>query len=279
VQAGAVPAGAAQAAAVLALAPPTGAADAAGIAAAAGGAKAQNSTLRADSLAAPATDAPTQDAAPDAATALGAASAAAVASAARVITELADTTATDKHSRGGLDAASSAASTTGVDGTVAAVQGAAATSSASSNDATIPTFKVGAGVDSGEFGQGVANQVASMVAGNISSAKLSVNPPALGPIDVRIDVQGDQAQVFMTSHSAVTRDALQAGTPRLREMLSEQGFAQVSVDISQRSFQDRTPTAQPYAWNSNTDRKDYAAAATVSGEVKRAASGSLDAYA
>jgi flagellar hook-length control protein FliK len=139
-------------------------------------------------------------------------------------------------------------------------------------------MKVGASVDSSEFGQGVANQISTMVDNNISSAKLQVNPPALGPIEVRIAVQGDHAQVWMVSHSAVTRDALQASTPKLREMLSDQGFGQVSVDISQRSFQDRTPTAPTYEWSSGAERSDYAAASAV-GSTARAASGIVDAYA
>ena len=118
-----------------------------------------------------------------------------------------------------------------------------------------------------------------MVGSNLSSAKLSVNPPALGPIEVSIAVQGDHAQILMMSHSAVTRDALQASTAKLREMLSGQGFGQVSVDISQRSFQDRTPTAHSYEWNSGADRADYSAAAAVTGSATRSGSGILDAYA
>jgi flagellar hook-length control protein FliK len=275
VQVGAAPAIAAAA---------SGAAAAIGVTAASGamaanGATAQKPASGAVSQATAATDTPTAESGPDAATALGAATAAAVASAAQVITELASTTAADKHSRGGVDAASGPASTAAGDGTAGAAQAMAGTSSTASTDAAPqPTFKVGAGVDSSEFGQGVANQIASMVDGNISNAKLNVNPPALGPIEVRIAVQGDQAQVFMTSHSAVTRDALQASTPKLREMLGEQGFAQVSVDISQRSFQDRTPTAQSYEWNSSADRS-YSAAASDPSSVTRAASGIVDAYA
>ena len=205
--------------------------------------------------------------------------AAAAASAARVITALAATTvADDKHARSDSDLAATAAST-GADGSAAAAQAASGAAPASSSDAAAATtLKVGANVDSSEFGQGVANQISTMVDNNISSAKLQVNPPALGPIEVRIAVQGDHAQVWMVSHSAVTRDALQASTPKLREMLGDQGFGQVSVDISQRSFQDRTPTAQTYEWNSGAERSDFAAASAV-GSTARAASGIVDAYA
>jgi flagellar hook-length control protein FliK len=140
-------------------------------------------------------------------------------------------------------------------------------------------MKVGASVDSSDFSQGVANQISTMVDKNITSAKLQVNPPSLGPIEVRIAVQGDHAQVWMVSHSAVTRDALQSSTPTLRDMLNGQGFGQVSVDISQRSFQDRTPTAQTsYEWSADADRADKTMAGTV-GASARSPSGALDAYA
>jgi flagellar hook-length control protein FliK len=74
-----------------------------------------------------------------------------------------------------------------------------------------------------------------MVDTNLNGAKLQVNPAQLGPIDVRIAIQGGHAQVWLTSHSAVTRDALESSSQRLRDMLGAQGFGQVSVDISQRS--------------------------------------------
>jgi flagellar hook-length control protein FliK len=83
----------------------------------------------------------------------------------------------------------------------------------------------------------------------------------------------------MVSHSAVTRDALQSSAPTLREMLNSQGFGQVSVDISQRSFQERTPTAQTYAWNSDAESADSTAATSAVGSTTRASSGALDAYA
>jgi flagellar hook-length control protein FliK len=241
---------------------------------------------------APATAAPTPGlgtapgATPDAATTLAAAgasaSAAVAASAAGVITALAASTAVDeKHVRGTADTNAVAASTAGVDGSTGAgaAQATAGASSTQAPDPATANVKVSASVDSSEFGQGVANQIATMVDKNISSAKMQVNPPSLGPIEVRISVQGDHAQVWMVSHSAVTRDALQSSTPTLREMLNNQGFGQVSVDISQRSFQERTPTAQTYAWNSDTDSAESSAATSAVGSVSRGSSGVVDAYA
>ncbi|HEY0747944.1 MAG TPA: flagellar hook-length control protein FliK [Steroidobacteraceae bacterium] len=184
-------------------------------------------------------------------------------------------TGADKHSHaGGSDSFQPGASN---DGTAAAQLLSSANSSVG-DSSPAPTLKVSAGVDSAEFGQGVADGVGVMMDGNLSSAKLQVNPPALGPIEVRIALQAGHAQVWFTSHSAVTRDALESSAPKLREMLGAQGFGQVSVDISQRSFQDRSP--QPRGYEALTAAgTDPNTPVDTSSAVSRAASGLLDAYA
>ena len=197
-----------------------------------------------------------------AATAAAAASVQAISSAAGVA---------DKRSHGnGPDSALSGATN---DGSAGAAQ--LLTSNASSTSA--PTFKVAAGVDTAQFGQGVADRVSMMMDGNLTSAKLQVNPPALGPIEVRIALQGGHAQVWLSSHSAVTRDAFESSSPKLQEMLSSQGFSQVSVDISQRSFQERSPPSQAYEAHAHRRRCSRVGPRTVS--MSRSASGLLDAYA
>jgi flagellar hook-length control protein FliK len=115
----------------------------------------------------------------------------------------------------------------------------------------------------------------------VNGAKLQVNPPQLGPIELRISVQGDHAQVWMTTHSAVTRDALDASSPKLREMLNAQGFGQVSVDISQRSFQDRSAYVPPYQREQAGVHSAALSAAvpTTAASAPRSLLGALDAYA
>ena len=162
------------------------------------------------------------------------------------------------------------------DGTAGAAQ--LLTSSAATDVSPPPTLKVSAGVDTAEFGQGVADRVSLMMDSNLTSAKLQVNPPALGPIEVRIALQGGHAQVWFTSHSAVTRDALESSSPKLREMLGAQGFGQVSVDISQRSFQERSPQSHAYE-GTPAIRGESSAAVQTSSATLRAAIGLLDAYA
>jgi flagellar hook-length control protein FliK len=160
-----------------------------------------------------------------------------------------------------------------------AATGTPATVSAASSAAS-PTLQVHASVDSAAFSQGLSERVSWMVDNGINGAKLQVNPPQLGPIELRISVLGDHAQVSMTTHSAVTRDALEASSPKLKEMLGAQGFGQVSVDISQRSFQDRSAYTPPYQREASSGATtEVAAAAVAAPPPARSAQGMLDAYA
>jgi hypothetical protein len=85
----------------------------------------------------------------------------------------------------------------------------------------------------------------------------------------------------MTTHSAVAREALQASTPQLREMLGSQGFGQVDVDISQRSFQDRSSYTPPYERMPTPEREVAVSSVTAGSSVRstRTSAGGLDAYA
>jgi hypothetical protein len=61
-------------------------------------------------------------------------------------------------------------------------------------------------------------------------------------------------------------------------MLGSQGFSQVSVDISQRSFQERSPQSQAYEAAPSIDG-NAPVLAHASLPISRSASGLLDAYA
>jgi flagellar hook-length control protein FliK len=147
--------------------------------------------------------------------------------------------------------------------------------------APAPVLRVHASVDSTDFPQGLSDRVSWMVDNGVNGAKLQVNPPQLGPIELRISVQGDHAQVWMVTHSAVARDALESSSPKLREMLNAQGFGQVSVDISQRSFQDRSAYTPHYQRESAGVRSAAVtpAAAASAASAPRSLLGALDAYA
>jgi flagellar hook-length control protein FliK len=141
-------------------------------------------------------------------------------------------------------------------------------------------FKLHQGLETPEFSQALADRVSWLVDKDMGAAKLQINPPQLGPIEVRVEVQGDKAQVWLSAHSVVTRDVLDASSPKLREMLGSQGFSQVSVDISQRSFQDRPPPPPRFDWTpAAANSSNEALFTSADSRAPRVKLGALDAYA
>jgi flagellar hook-length control protein FliK len=185
----------------------------------------------------------------------------------------------DKHAHeNGADLGGDGNSNGNGDAAAAAQQLGSSTPSAATDAGATPTLKVNAALDSASFPQGLAERVSWVVDNNLNGAKLQVNPPQLGPIELQIAVQGDHAQVWMSTHSAVTRDALESSVPKLREMLGAQGFGDVRVDISQRSFQERSAYAPPYEWVPPSDRAEPSTPA-ASSAAARIPLGAVDAYA
>ncbi len=90
-------------------------------------------------------------------------------------------------------------------------------------------------VNQSQWGQAVGDRVQWMLSQNLQSAEIRLNPPELGLLEVRIQLQGDQANVNFTSPHGQVRDALDAALPRLREMLEQSGLTLGDVNVSQQS--------------------------------------------
>jgi flagellar hook-length control protein FliK len=78
-----------------------------------------------------------------------------------------------------------------------------------------------------------------MVGQGVQRASIKLNPANLGPMEVRIQVQNDQASVQFTSAHSVVREALEAALPRLRDMFDSAGVELGEVDVSGQSFAER----------------------------------------
>jgi len=87
------------------------------------------------------------------------------------------------------------------------------------------------------WGRAIGERLLFMVGHKVQAAEIRLNPPDLGPLEVRVSIQNDQANVSFTAHHAITREALEAAVPRLREMLGEQNLELVNVDVGQRHAQ------------------------------------------
>ncbi len=91
------------------------------------------------------------------------------------------------------------------------------------------------------WGQELSQRVTWMVRQEAQAAEIRINPPHLGPIEVRVSMAQDQVNVAFTAQHTVAREALDAAIPRLRDMLQDQGLTLAQADVGQQSFADQQP--------------------------------------
>ncbi|HSX85387.1 MAG TPA: flagellar hook-length control protein FliK [Cellvibrio sp.] len=111
-------------------------------------------------------------------------------------------------------------------------------------------------VGSPQWSQAVGDKVLWLAAQNVSAAEIRLDPPELGPMQVRVSINQDQASVTFTSPHPVVREALDQQLNRLREMFSEQGLNLVNVDVSDKSFAQQEREQQESGENQATAEVD-----------------------
>lgn len=77
-------------------------------------------------------------------------------------------------------------------------------------------------------------RVVWLVGQQIQSAEVRLNPPHLGPVEVRLSLTGQDANVSFTVAHGATRDAIEQAIPRLRELFAEHQLQILNVDVGQR---------------------------------------------
>lgn len=135
----------------------------------------------------------------------------------------------------------------GVDGSVTqstalgtAISGLAQPSNIQANSllATPPPITSAMGGES--WSQAMGDRIMWMVGKGVQAASIRINPPHMGPIQVQLSVQNDQANVHMLVQHGAVKEALDAAMPRLREMLNESNLQLVNVDVSHRESPDQS---------------------------------------
>jgi len=102
----------------------------------------------------------------------------------------------------------------------------------------------------------IGERILWMVGRQLQSAEIQITPPQLGPINIRISIQNDQANVsFVAQHGAV-RDALEVAIPRLREMLGENNLQLVNVDVNQRGTDEQRMASEFFNRSSSGENSD-----------------------
>ena len=83
----------------------------------------------------------------------------------------------------------------------------------------------------------VAKRISIMANESVQSARIQLDPPELGSLEIKVKVQQDQVSVTFGSNNQQVRDALEAQAPRLRESLEQQGINLADVNVSEHGTQ------------------------------------------
>jgi hypothetical protein len=101
-----------------------------------------------------------------------------------------------------------------------------------------------------------------LVGQQVQAAEVKLNPPHLGPVEVRLSLTGQDASVSFTVAHGATRDAIEQAIPRLRELFAQHQLQIVNVDVGQRDASSQA---------SHGDRSGHGGTASAGGAARSAA--------
>jgi flagellar hook-length control protein FliK len=116
-------------------------------------------------------------------------------------------------------------------------------------------LELSAPVSAPGFADALSRQVVWMVDKDAQIAELRINPPELGPVEVRLTLSNDGAAVQFVSQHAEVREALENALTRLREAMAQAGITLGEASVGAESFSNRAE-AQPQARDARPSLRD-----------------------
>lgn len=119
---------------------------------------------------------------------------------------------------------SPAAGTPAAAGLAFAAQSTTAATAAKTAEPTLPTATVQAPIGTPTFAPSLATQVRWWATDGVQQAQLMLNPAEMGPVAVRIVLDGREARIDFSADLAATRGAIEAALPALAAALDDSGL-------------------------------------------------------
>lgn len=108
------------------------------------------------------------------------------------------------------------------------------------------TTEIATPLHSANWSQSFSEKIVWLAKNDQQTAQININPPQLGPVQITLQLNGDQASAIFASPHAEVRQAIENSLPQLKEMLAGAGInlgqADVGANLAQ---QNREPPAQP----------------------------------
>jgi len=112
------------------------------------------------------------------------------------------------------------------------VAASAATTAVQATTAGQPVLAMQPAMQSEAWGRVLSSRVVWMAREGVQQAELRLNPANLGPVEVKLHMNNEQANVTFVAQHAATRDALEQALPRLRESFQENGMDLANANVS-----------------------------------------------
>ncbi len=107
-----------------------------------------------------------------------------------------------------------------------------------------------------QWATAIAERTAMIASQNIQFAELQLDPPELGPLQVKVSIHQDQASVSFVSANQAVRESVDQSIIKLKELFEEQGLDLVDVDVSDHSFNGQEPEAQDEQFSDGAETSD-----------------------
>jgi flagellar hook-length control protein FliK len=123
-------------------------------------------------------------------------------------------------------------------------------------------------VASSEWRAELGDKLSWLVGRQAQTAELVLNPPSLGTIEVRLNMNmsGNETGAQFFTANANVRDALEAAFPRLRELLAGAGITLGDTTVSSQSFAQQREQAQTQGSDNSASQPVHGLALGGAGE-------------
>lgn len=111
------------------------------------------------------------------------------------------------------------------------VQGNERVATPSSAASTALTLSIDLPVRHEGWGREFSERVGWVIQSRLGHAQIRLNPEHLGPVEMSVEVEDQQARIQFAAGHGATRELIEQQLPRLRELLEQQGLSLEQADV------------------------------------------------